>query len=115
MNAMIEKLKQFSAAEEFLAYFNIPWDETVVNVNRLHILKRFYQYLHQERHLSTKTADVLFIVYHDALKRAYHDFVRSDAATEKVFKVFQDAEAKSFSLEKLKSTLPGTSQGLVNE
>lgn len=107
MNVMIEELKKFSAAEEFLAYFNIPWDETVVNVYRLHILKRFYQYLHQERNLAAKPQEALFEIYRNALERAYQDFVRSDAATEKVFKVFQDADAKSFSVEKLKSTLPG--------
>jgi hypothetical protein len=32
--------------------------------------------------------------------------VHSTAAKEKVFKVFQDADAKSFALDKLKSTLP---------
>ena len=106
MNVMIEELKQFSAAEEFLAYFNIPWDETVVNVNRLHILKRFYQYLRQEHNLTSKTQEALFEIYRNALERAYQDFVRSDAATEKVFKVFRDQEGQSIGLTSLKTTLP---------
>ena len=48
MNTMIQKLTQFSAAEEFLDYFGINYEQSVVNVYRLHILKRFYQYLRQE-------------------------------------------------------------------
>jgi nitrogenase-stabilizing/protective protein len=106
MNALIKQLTQFSAAEEFLDYFDIPFDEAVVNVNRLHILKRFYQYLRQEKGLGELDDTAMFGQYRKALLRAYEDFVHSNAAQEKVFKVFQDAEAKSFTLDKLKSTLP---------
>lgn len=107
MSEMLAQLKQFSAAEEFLTFFAINYDENVVHVNRLHILKRFYQYLRQEKGLAGLDDAVLHPIYAHALQRAYDDFVHSDAATEKVFKVFQDADAKSFSLDKLKSTLPG--------
>ncbi len=106
MNAMIKQLTQFSAAEEFLDYFDIPYEESVVNVNRLHILKRFYQYMRQEKGLGALNEEALFDQYRAFLLRAYDDFVHSNAAQEKVFKVFQDAEAKSFDLDKLKSTLP---------
>ena len=105
MNAMIQKLTQFSAAEEFLDFFGIPFEQPVVNVHRLHILKRFYQYLRQEN-LGQLDEVAMFKQYRILLQRAYEDFVHSTAAKEKVFKVFQDAEAKSFSLDKLKSTLP---------
>lgn len=106
MSEMIQQLKQFSAAEEFLNYFGIPYDESVVNVNRLHILKRFYQYMRQEKGLGALDEVAMFKQYRALLMRAYEDFVHSNAAQEKVFKVFQDAEAKSFGLDKLKSTLP---------
>jgi len=106
MNAMIKQLTQFSAAEEFLDYFGIPYEEAVVNVNRLHILKRFYQYMRQEKGLAALDEVAMFKQYRALLMRAYEDFVHSNAAQEKVFKVFQDAEAKSFGLDKLKSTLP---------
>lgn len=106
MNAMIQQLTQFSAAEEFLDYFGIPYEESVVNVNRLHILKRFYQYLRQEKGLAALDEITMFKQYRSLLMRAYEDFVHSTAAREKVFKVFQDADAKSFGLDKLKSTLP---------
>jgi len=108
MNAMIQQLTQFSAAEEFLDYFGIPYEESVVNVNRLHILKRFYQYLRQEKVSAELDEITMFKHYRSSLMRAYEDFVHSTAAREKVFKVFQDADAKSFGLDKLKSTLPTT-------
>jgi nitrogenase-stabilizing/protective protein len=105
MSTMIQKLTQFSAAEEFLDFFGIPYEQPVVNVYRLHILKRFYQYLRQEN-LGELDEVALFKQYRTLLLRAYEDFVHSTAAKEKVFKVFQDADAKSFTLDKLKSTLP---------
>lgn len=105
MNAMIEQLTKFSAAEEFLDYFGIEYEQSVVNVYRLHILKRFYQYLRQET-LGDLNEVSLFQKYRSLLMRAYEDFVHSTAAKEKVFKVFQDADAKSFTIDKLKSTLP---------
>jgi nitrogenase-stabilizing/protective protein len=105
MSTMIQKLTQFSAAEEFLDFFGIAYEQTVINVYRLHILKRFYQYLRQEN-LGELDEVALFKQYRALLLRAYEDFVHSTAAKEKVFKVFQDADAKSFTLDKLKSTLP---------
>ena len=106
MSTMIQKLTQFSAAEEFLDYFGISYEQSVVNVYRLHILKRFYQYLRQEKGLGEMDEIAMFKQYRTLLMRAYEDFVHSTAAREKVFKVFQDADAKSFTLDKLKSTLP---------
>ncbi len=105
MSTMIQKLTQFSAAEEFLDFFGITYEQPVVNVYRLHILKRFYQYLRQEN-LGELDEVAMFKQYRALLQRAYEDFVHSTAAKEKVFKVFQDADAKSFTLDKLKSTLP---------
>jgi len=105
MNTMIQKLTQFSAAEEFLDFFGISYEQSVINVYRLHILKRFYQYLRQEN-LGALDEVSMFKQYRALLMRAYEDFVNSTAAKEKVFKVFQDADAKSFNLDKLKSTLP---------
>lgn len=105
MNAMIEQLTKFSAAEEFLDYFGIEYEQSVVNVYRLHILKRFYQYLRQEK-LGDLNEVSMFQKYRSLLMRSYEDFVHSTAAKEKVFKVFQDADAKSFTIDKLKSTLP---------
>ncbi len=106
MSPLLERLSKFSAAEEFLEFFDICFDEHVVHVYRLHILKRFYQYLQREPGLEQMDEAQMHDRYRSLLQRAHDDFVTSTAAKEKVFKVSQDAEAKSFSLDKLSSTLP---------
>ena len=81
-------LDELSSAEEFLEYFGIEYQPSIVHVNRLHILQRFHDYLAD---VSDMPADDTsrFQVYADLLKGAYEDFVKSDAVTEKVFKVFR--------------------------
>ncbi|MDP3842163.1 MAG: nitrogenase stabilizing/protective protein NifW [Oxalobacteraceae bacterium] len=106
MNTLTEKLKQLSAAEEFLEFFGVPYEQSVVNVSRLHILKRFYQYMRQERGLDGLDEIEIFKQLRSHMAQAYDDFVHSNAAQEKVFKVFQDAEHKSVSLDSLRNTLP---------
>ncbi len=106
MESLIQRLKTLSSAEDFLVFFGVPFDERVVQVNRLHILKRFYQYLHQTPGTSTLDDVALFRCQRDLLTRAYGDFVVSTPAREKVFKVFQDADGKqSVALESLRDSL----------
>jgi nitrogenase-stabilizing/protective protein len=95
MDGLIAKLKALSSANEFLDFFGIEYDEQVVHVNRLHILKRFYQYLHGAQNLSAQNEVELFRSYRDMLTKAYLDFTASTPAKEKVFKVFQDAQGQS--------------------
>jgi nitrogenase-stabilizing/protective protein len=94
MDTLITRLKALSSAEDFLRFFGVPFEEPVVQVNRLHILKRFYQYLHTTEGLSGLDDVEMFRRYRELLARAYQDFVTSTPAREKVFKVFQDADGK---------------------
>jgi nitrogenase-stabilizing/protective protein len=104
------QLRQLSAAEDFLDFFGVPYDKSVVNVSRLHILKRFYQYIRQEPTLPDHSEQALYQCYRQLLIRAYEDFVKSTPAQEKVFKVFQEADGhQHVTLQNLKATLP--SQG----
>jgi nitrogenase-stabilizing/protective protein len=112
MTTLLERLSKLSAAEDFLAFFDIDFDERVVHVYRLHILKRFYQYLNREPGLETLDEAPLHERYRSLLQRAHDDFLTSTAAREKVFKVFQDAQGKSVSLDQLSSTLPSRSSSL---
>jgi nitrogenase-stabilizing/protective protein len=106
MTELTSRLKGLSSANEFLEFFGVPYDEHVVNVNRLHILKRFYQYLHKAEGLEGLDEVALYAKYRDLLIHAYQDFVHSDAATEKVFKVFQDAGGQQHvSVSKLRESL----------
>ena len=45
MSNLMAKLASLSQAEEFFEVLDVPYERAVLNVNRLHILKRFNQYL----------------------------------------------------------------------
>jgi len=108
MDGFIQKLKSLSSANEFLEFFGIAYDERVVHVNRLHILKRFYQYLHRADDLGGLNEVELFRRYRELLMQAYQDFTTSNAATEKVFKVFQDADGRQHvTVDALRASLGG--------
>jgi nitrogenase-stabilizing/protective protein len=107
MSALLQKMASFSAAEEFLDFFQIDYAQPVVNVNRLHILKRFNQYLRATPGTAEMDDAALYGVCKELLARAYSDFVHSTPAQEKVFKVFQDTDGKQHvSLDSLRTALP---------
>lgn len=92
-NAEFEhELQDLSSAEDFLDHFEIDYDPKVVHVNRLHILQRFHDYLEKDPKEPQGEADCE-AYYKSFLITAYEDFVRSDALTEKVFKVLQPQTA----------------------
>lgn len=88
-----DALDELASAEEFLDYFAVPYDPGVVQVNRLHILQRFHDYI--EREAPAAVQALTFDGYRELLERAYQDFVTSDALTEKVFRVFRMHEPKT--------------------
>ena len=107
METFLQQLKALSSAEDFLQYFGVPFDQQVVNVSRLHILKRFFQYIRQENLLAQTDEIGLFTQYRAQLVKAYGDFVKSTPAQEKVFKVFQDVNGRQHvTLDSLKASLP---------
>ncbi len=89
-----EAMEEFASAEDFLEYFGISFEPTVVQVNRLHILQRFHDYLARAGTLS-EIESARHLVYATLLQQAYQDFVTSDALTEKVFKVFHMHEPQT--------------------
>jgi nitrogenase-stabilizing/protective protein len=105
MNTLIQQLTQLSAAEDFLNFFGLPYEEPVLNVSRLHILKRFYQYMRQEPGLDGLDEIEMYKRLRLLLSRSYADFVDSTPAREKVFKVLQNANSKSVSLDSLRQAL----------
>ncbi|WP_372527470.1 nitrogenase stabilizing/protective protein NifW [Piscinibacter sp.] len=111
MNDLTQRLRELSSAEDFLDFFAVPFDPQVVNVSRLHILKRFFQYIRQEPKLPADNEQALYQCYRALLVRSYEDFVKSTPAREKVFKVFQDADGQQHvSLQSLRSTLPSVAR-----
>ncbi|HEX6735548.1 MAG TPA: nitrogenase-stabilizing/protective protein NifW, partial [Azonexus sp.] len=43
--SLAEAMEDLVSAEDFLDYFAVPYEPSVVQVNRLHILQRFHDYL----------------------------------------------------------------------
>src|SRR5450830_20929 len=107
MENFLLKLKELSSAEDFLLYFGVPFEQGVVNVSRLHILKRFFQYIRQANLLAAGNEIELYTAYREQLIKAYADFVKSTPAQEKVFKVFQDTGGRQHvSIDNLRASMP---------
>lgn len=88
-----DDLDDLETAEDFLRYFEAPFEQTVVHVNRLHILQRFHDYLSKDETVEGLEDEAKKAAYRTHLLRAYQDFVESNAIKEKVFKVHKE-EAK---------------------
>lgn len=110
MHPLLQRIQEFSAAEEFLDFFGIEYQPDVVHVNRLHILKRFNQYLNRTPIPEDADESTARDTCKSLLKQAHDDFVKSNAAQEKVFKVFQDQDGKSISLDSIKASLTSRSK-----
>lgn len=89
---LTEALDELVSAEDFLEYFDVPYEPRVLQVNRLHILQRFHNYLAKQVPNLPPGDDAQRSIYRLWLERAYQDFVTSDALTEKVFAVFQHVD-----------------------
>ena len=45
-----KEMEELESAEDFLQYFELEYEPSVVHVNRLHILQRFHDYLQKLQH-----------------------------------------------------------------
>lgn len=79
MLTLDEALEELSTAEDFLDYFSVPYEASVVHVNRLHILQRFHDYLARQTLPEDEAGN--YALYKTWLTQAYQDFVVSDALT----------------------------------
>lgn len=86
---LAEAMNDLISAEDFLDYFEVPYEASIVQVNRLHILQRFHDYLGKQAPNLPPEESAQRAIYRLWLERAYKDFVTSDSLTEKVFAVFQ--------------------------
>ncbi len=89
---VLDQLNRASSAEDFFALLGVTYDAKIVNVARLHILRRMAQYLASEDF--TGVSDTVVAERCKAvLERAYGDFVVSTPIDQRVFKVHKDAVA----------------------
>ncbi|MER9436043.1 nitrogenase stabilizing/protective protein NifW [Mesorhizobium sp. M0618] len=86
---ILARLKRLSAAEEFFSVLGVSYDPKVLNVSRLHIMKRVGQYLAEED-FSGLPDQVIAARVRATLERAYEDFAISSPLTHRVFKVLKD-------------------------
>ncbi|HUI22037.1 MAG TPA: nitrogenase stabilizing/protective protein NifW [Methylocella sp.] len=114
--SMLDELGRLSAAEEFFAFLDVPFDASVVQVARLHILRRMGQYLKGSQidgvfdGLSESEVRALC---REHLEQAYQDFVKSSPIQERLFKVHKEAvEPKP---EPGKAFVPLTSLAVVEK
>ncbi|MEL6603358.1 MAG: nitrogenase-stabilizing/protective protein NifW [Cyanobacteria bacterium J06614_10] len=73
-------------AEEYFAFFDLDYDSRVLNVNRLHILRKFSQLVQAVDKSLTEQEKLL--AYRQALQMAYDLFLTSNSVEQKLFKVF---------------------------
>lgn len=90
-----EAMEELVGAEDFLVFFDVPFEQSVVHVNRLHIMQRYHDYLSKAGDLAEYSDEVLCGIYRKLLLQAYADFVNSDARTEKVLKVYKMTEPQT--------------------
>ncbi|MBK1726498.1 nitrogenase-stabilizing/protective protein NifW [Halorhodospira neutriphila] len=81
------ELEELDSAEAFMEWFGVDYDPHTVSVYRLHILKRFHDYIQaeappQEPEAALARAAAL-------LRQAHDDFVGSDARTQAALRVYQ--------------------------
>lgn len=92
-NGVLDHIAKLSSAEDIFTYLLLPFEDEVVKVSRLHIMKRFGAYL-KGADMAGLTENEIFTEARACLKKAYTDFCESTPLKEKVFKVFRDQDAK---------------------
>lgn len=100
MCTLLDRLRALSAAEEFFDALGLPFDQTVLNVNRLHILKRFRDLATTEGVAAAPEAEQEALA-RACLERAYTEFSVPDSHARKDFKVFRDQRGGFVSLDSL--------------
>jgi nitrogenase-stabilizing/protective protein len=86
---ILARLKGLSAAEEFFAALGVGYDPKILQVARLHILKRMGEYLATED-FDGLPDSVVAARAKATLERAYQDFEASSPLAQRVFRVLKD-------------------------
>ncbi|MEN9232425.1 MAG: nitrogenase-stabilizing/protective protein NifW [Thermostichus sp. DG02_5_bins_236] len=88
-NRRWQDLQALVNAEDYFAFFDLPYDPQVVNVNRLHILRKFAQHLRPLADFQGSEQEQLDQA-RQGLAKAYQTFLTSTPQQEKLFRVFQN-------------------------
>ena len=89
MVGTLREFQKLTDAEQYFEFFEIDYDPQVVNINRLHILKKFSQSLEEiDKKLSESDEEQQLNFYREALENSYTTLQTSNAIEQKLFKVF---------------------------
>lgn len=89
MAKSLEEFNQLVNAEDYFKFFELEYDQKVVQVNRLHILQKFSEFIKEiEKNNSQLKDSELLGKYREALENAYQLFIESTPQEQKLFKVF---------------------------
>ena len=103
--SILDELSRLSAAEDFFTLLDVPFEPSIVNVARLHILRRMGQYLRGED-FSGMSEGELRDACRACLEQAYRDFTQSSPIEQRVFKVHQDAIKPKEPAEPMRAFVP---------
>lgn len=86
----LDEFKKIINAEDYFQFFDLPYDRHFVNVNRLHILKKFSLFIEEihEQFPNLTEAEKL-AKYQEALSAAYQLFQTASPLETRLFKVLQ--------------------------
>ncbi|MCX5935043.1 MAG: nitrogenase-stabilizing/protective protein NifW [Pseudanabaena sp. LacPavin_0818_WC45_MAG_42_6] len=89
MVGTLSEFQKLTDAEQYFEFFELDYDAQVVNINRLHILKKFSQSLEEIDNKLVEVAEEEKLgFYREALETSYATLQNSNAIEQKLFKVF---------------------------
>ncbi len=98
----LAEFRKLVDAEDYFLFFDLPYDQNFVNVNRLHILKQFALLIEEVDKVFADLDEAQRLdKYRDAFVEAYELFKTSSPLQTKLFKVFQEKPKNFVSLEEL--------------
>lgn len=98
----LKAFQQLIDTEDYLQFFGIPYDQQFVNVNRLHILKKFSQLITEvDQVFGDIPEEEKLAKYKEAFTEAYELFQTTSPLETKLFKVFQTKPKNIVLLETL--------------
>lgn len=87
----LAEFNKITDAEAYFEFFQLPYDAKVVNINRLHILKKFSQFISEiDQGAPELNESDRLTQYRSALIQAYQTFLTTSPLETKLFKVFNE-------------------------
>lgn len=91
MTLTLSEFNKITDAEQYFEFFQLEYDAKLVNVNRLHILKKFSQLIVEiDTNFPDLGEDEKLVQYRDALIQSYEVFFTTSPLQTKLFKVFNE-------------------------